>query len=217
MPANQVQICNMALARIGESSFIESLDEPSKQAEVCALFYDSSLGRVFRDIKPGSRKTYINLALIAENPNTQWAFAYRYPSNCSYFDGVILDTGAVKIAESELYLPSQYDLKPYDHYRVEYTRGKFDGDDVIFTNMEEAKAIIFPKPDSSESLEDDIASLIAWSLAKEIVMPLSAEPSRRQIADAEYRNESADVIANLGNEEYEREHEPAFIQIRGGY
>jgi hypothetical protein len=217
MAANKVQICNMALARIGESSFINNLDEQSKQAEVCSLFYDSALNRVFRDIKPQNRKTYLALALVTEKPNTEWAFAYRYPSDVSYFDGVILETGAVKIAESELYRPTEYDLKPYDHYQVEYTRGKYNGTDVIFTNMEEAKAIVFPKPDPSEMLEDDLASLIAWNLAKEVVMPLAAEPSRRQIADAEYRKESAEVVANLGNEEHHHDPEPAFIQIRGGY
>lgn len=217
MGANQVQICNMALARIGESSFIENLDERSKQAEVCSLFYQSALGRVFRDIKPQNRKTFLALALVAEKPNTQWAFAYRYPTDCSYFDGVILETGAYKVANDELYRPTEYDLKPFDHYKVEYTRGKYNGTDVIFTNMEEAKAIVFPKPDANESLEDDLASLIAWNLAKEIVLPLAAEPGRRQIADAEYRRESAEVVANLGNEEEHHDPEPAFIQIRGSY
>lgn len=50
--ASVVQICNMALTRIGQNQFIDSIDEQSKAAELCALHYEQCRDQVLQDF-PG--------------------------------------------------------------------------------------------------------------------------------------------------------------------
>lgn len=94
----------MALSHLGIGQGIANLDtEKSQEATACRRFFDVSKEATLRDFKwPFSRK-YQALNLISENPNEEWLFEYRYPSDC-------LDI--IKILNSN-YNESRQEREPY--------------------------------------------------------------------------------------------------------
>jgi hypothetical protein len=81
--ASVVQICNMALAHVGASSLVESIDPPdgSVNADHCARFYSHARTVL---LEPGNwafSLTRVELAQVT-NDSTQWTYAYAKPSGC---------------------------------------------------------------------------------------------------------------------------------------
>jgi hypothetical protein len=88
--ASQVQICNMALSHLGQGKAIANLDtENSEAAAACRTFYDICLEATLRDFDwPFASKTRA-LSLIEENPNDEWRYSYRYPTDCLKFRRIL--------------------------------------------------------------------------------------------------------------------------------
>jgi len=82
MPSiSSVQICNMGLSHIGAKGSIESLDEASREAQVCKLWFDWSRNQVLEDFNwPFARKRQ-TLALLTEAAPDEWSYKYAYPSD----------------------------------------------------------------------------------------------------------------------------------------
>jgi len=71
------------LAVAGVTFEIQDLaTESSKEAQACRRFYAQTRDEVLRDF-PWPFATMIDtLALVATQPNQEWAYAYRMPSDC---------------------------------------------------------------------------------------------------------------------------------------
>src|SRR6185312_8086770 len=79
MAQSDVEICNMALGHVGNSSQIASLTEKSNEARACLLYYEQVRDEVLQ-AAPWPFITVIEpLTLVATSPNTDWAYSYRYP------------------------------------------------------------------------------------------------------------------------------------------
>lgn len=77
-----VEICNMALSRIGNSQRINALTEASIQAEQCSLFYEQTRDLVLRD-KPWPFATkFAVLAEVSTNPDPVYQHSYAFPDDC---------------------------------------------------------------------------------------------------------------------------------------
>jgi len=81
MPSD-VQICNLALARLGDSAQVQSINPPdqSAQATYCALFYDMTRQSVLCEHQWGSATKIADLAQTT-NTDTRWAYSYAVPSD----------------------------------------------------------------------------------------------------------------------------------------
>lgn len=81
--ASSTDICNQALRHLGVSSMIGNLaTEQSANAVACRSFYETVRDATLRDFNwPFATKTAA-LGLVEEDPTTEWAYAYRYPSDC---------------------------------------------------------------------------------------------------------------------------------------
>jgi|CXWL01.1.fsa_nt_gi hypothetical protein len=103
--ASKVAICNMALGALGVGDQIANVDtERSAEARACRLFYAETLNEVLRDFPwPHAKKTVV-LALVESAPNDEWAYSYRYPSDClmmrRVLSGVRNDTRASRVPTS---------------------------------------------------------------------------------------------------------------------
>ncbi len=76
-----VNICNQALFLLGENK-IQSLEEDSTEADVCAEFYPSSRDACLRELKPSfARKRTI---FTTAGPKPAWGFgnSYALPQDC---------------------------------------------------------------------------------------------------------------------------------------
>src|SRR3990172_6032289 len=81
--ASEVDICNMALSHLGNSKEIAILaTEKSEEAAACRRFYETARDTVLRDFAWPFATRILSLGLVEEDPNDEWAYAYRYPTDC---------------------------------------------------------------------------------------------------------------------------------------
>ena len=77
----KVEICNLALGRIGRKAAITSLTENSAEARACARIWDVTRQALLREFTWGFSRKVALLALSTESiPG--WEYLYAYPSDC---------------------------------------------------------------------------------------------------------------------------------------
>lgn len=157
---SKVQICNMALGRIGISQPIASLDEASNEAIQCKAFYDYCVARALREFNWPFARKYAALALVdgssTDPVNNDWVFAYRYPVDCAAVRRIVTAAG-------------RKETKPPPHSIGNDASGR-----LVYTNQESAIAeytLLITDPTLYDPL---CASSIAWLVGSEIAMPLAA-------------------------------------------
>lgn len=80
--ASDLDICNLALARLGDEANVVSINPPdqSAMASYCAKFYPLSLSAALDDHNWGFATKTVTLALLT-NSNTLWGYCYALPSD----------------------------------------------------------------------------------------------------------------------------------------
>jgi hypothetical protein len=69
----------MALAHLGVSTSIASLEERSAEARACNRFYPQIRDEVLRDFAWPFAGVIATLSLVAVNPTTEWGYSYEAP------------------------------------------------------------------------------------------------------------------------------------------
>lgn len=85
--ASEIEICNLALSRIGAFS-IDSLDEKSKEARECKRSYGPARDQVLSDYPWNFSTIRADLALLSGVEPVGFEYAYAYPSNCLKARGI---------------------------------------------------------------------------------------------------------------------------------
>ena len=80
MPSD-VEICNLALTRIGAGS-INSLTEGSAQSIACGLLFGPSRDALLRQVPWRFATARQVLALLSDDPPPEWTYGYQKPSDC---------------------------------------------------------------------------------------------------------------------------------------
>lgn len=199
--ATDVSICNMALARIGISSFISSLNEANNEARVCALFFEEVRDRVLRDYPWNFAKKRVTLA-DAGTPPSEWAFKYSYPSDC---------------IKARYIVPVGL-RNPRNDQRIQFEVGNEGGQKVIYTNQETAELVYTYRVTDPTLFDAMFSSAFAYLLGGEIAMPLSVKYELAKAARDAYRLEVQSAAAHSLDEQQEGP-EPVseLITVRDGY
>lgn len=73
----------MALSHLGHGKELTNVETDTESAaSACRRFYDDARDAVLADFAwPFASKT-VALGLIEEDPNDEWGFSYRYPTDC---------------------------------------------------------------------------------------------------------------------------------------
>ncbi len=159
--ASKVGICNMAIGFLGDSDEIANLDtERSSAARACRLFYPEVLKELLRDFDWKFAKRVVALGLVEENPNDEWGYSYRYPSDCvraiRILSGLRNDTIKTRIA---------YDIS------------SDDGGELIYTDAANAELAYTKFLDDPSKYPPDFTMALAYLLASRIAPKLvSTEP-----------------------------------------
>lgn len=82
MALTDIDICNMALVHLGQTKFIAALTERSPAASLCNQLYPQARNFALEDFPWGFANKYAVLGLVEEDPNDDWDYSYRYPSDC---------------------------------------------------------------------------------------------------------------------------------------
>lgn len=81
--SSKTQICNMALSNLGIGKDVANVDtENSQEANACRRFFESAKEAVLADLDWTFATKEATLGLIEANPTQEWAFSYRYPTDC---------------------------------------------------------------------------------------------------------------------------------------
>lgn len=95
MTSSVVEICNLALGEVGAKAQIQSIDEASREARLCKLYYPPARREVLRDHDWGFASKSEALALVSGLVVPRpWRFAYGYPSDCLAFREILRDPAA---------------------------------------------------------------------------------------------------------------------------
>lgn len=91
--SNAIEICNLALAKLGDRAQVVSIDPPddSVQAQYCSIFYDPTLTSVLIDTQWSFAVKVAELAEVT-NDDSRFAYAYALPSDCLLIHSVF-ETG----------------------------------------------------------------------------------------------------------------------------
>lgn len=80
---DEVQICNMALGKLGEREIISSLDdEESETARTCKLHYEHIRNTLLESHVWNFAMSRAVLSRNAESPEFQFAYSFQLPANC---------------------------------------------------------------------------------------------------------------------------------------
>lgn len=81
--ATKVEICNLASTHLGVGHSISNFDtDQSEEGQAYRAVYDIALKVVLREYPLTFTTKITALALIEEDPNTEWQYSYRYPVDC---------------------------------------------------------------------------------------------------------------------------------------
>ncbi|MGV6475352.1 hypothetical protein [Azotobacter vinelandii] len=206
-----VEICNMALSRIGNSDRIDALDEDTAQAEQCSLFYETTRDFVLRDFHWGFATAFVSLAEVSANPDPEYPYAYAMPTDClkaRRIVGNVLPESFWPCVNEGWARPV---IKPIP-FRV--INGSSNS--LIATTISPATLEYTKKIESSELFDPMFVSALAWRLASQIAPALSNNAGIAQTCDAQYQLEiarAASAMLNEGVNDFTRE--SSFITGRG--
>ena len=94
---SKVDLCNMAVGRLGNFGTISDIDTPKEDKEIiCALWYDISRQTFLKMTMPNFSIGRKRVSQSTETPPYPFSYAYEYPSDCLK----VLGIGAIEDKEN---------------------------------------------------------------------------------------------------------------------
>lgn len=163
--SSEVDICNLALARLGDEATVASIDPPegSAQAAHCARFYpmarDSLLEIHAWNFTQGREALAL---LVNEAANSTWLYTYAVPSDMINVVGIYDPTATDDLIANGTYTP-----QPYVIESLEST-----GEDVIMTNQDDAVIRYARRVTDPTRFSPLFTDALAWLLASYLAGPI---------------------------------------------
>lgn len=208
-----VQICNVALARIGHTNLIMSLAEKSAAAQNCTLFYEFCRDSVLADSEWGLGRRAQALAALTTVSLPGWTYAYRYPEECVTARMVVPESG-LRLAwisawdRTSITLPSGS--------RIPWTVGSDDAGRVIFTDLEQAFLIYTARVTDPGTFSSQFQDALSWRLAVELAMALTKDRRVVDMVSRQYQL-ALDVAKRGSMNEQGQDQEPDSISVTGRF
>lgn len=180
-----VDICNRALSHTGTDITIASLSEKSKEARLCARWYDSTLEQLLRTHKWGFAQRRVALALIGDGPYG-WRFTYRYPVDAI----TVLQVFSVDSAGRGE--PGRFDPRRRRHFE---TGSDGEGGRTVLTDVENAGCRYTSKIEDPNIMTPDFSAAFELMLAANISMPLHANPAMSQALNSQALGKMNEAIS----------------------
>ncbi|GKX40036.1 hypothetical protein SOASR014_37750 [Pectobacterium carotovorum subsp. carotovorum] len=186
--ASEIEICNIALSRLGVSRSINALTEQSKEAGACSLHYEPARDAVLSDFPWNFATKRVALADLNSAP-ADWQYAYRYPTDCMRL--------------IEIMTPGT--RTPTARQRIEYVTGS-DADGagkLIYTDQPSAWLKYVGSVTDTNMFDAIFRDALAWRMAGEMAMQLTGNANLGQFALQMY----AQVIASAASRSMEENQE----------
>lgn len=171
MPS-EVSICNDGLAHLGNTDFIESLNEDSETARLAKQFYTNLRDATLREWRWRFAKKVIALGKLDDVDPEEWDYAYRYPTDCVFARYI---TTGVRGFASQHRPTWEIMLDPSEHGRL------------IVTDEDQAKLCFTARVTDPTAFDQNFVEALGWRIAWALSMPLTKEPKLQEMAANGYR------------------------------
>lgn len=168
--ASVIDICNLALSRLGDDASITSIDpaDGSPQADHCASFYPMARDSLLESHAWSfATKRAVLAELTAETES--WAYAYALPTNCLKVLAVIQDGAndyAAITSDDDLTAGQPYSPQPFA------VEALASGTRAILTDQDDAVARYIVKVTDPTVFSPLFTDALVWKLAAMIAGPL---------------------------------------------
>lgn len=185
MASSEAEICNLALLRIGNRSFIGALNTDSVEAEACSVAYPTSRDALLQAADWSFARRRALLAELADAEVDGYAYVYALPTDClaprSIYPGVRNPGQGQKIA-----FTTEHDA----------TTGK----EVLATDEFEAKLVYTAKITTVARFHPLFVEALAWKLAQELAFGLPVKAQLAMGLNQNFRVALAMASAAVGNQ-----------------
>jgi len=201
--ASEVDICNLALSRLGDSANIASIRPPegSAQSEYCARFYPIARDSLLESHPWKFATCRANLARLARD-SWNWAFAYSAP------------TGAIRLLA--VLPPGAPSHAPSQDYEIVATE---KGDMVILTNVERASVHYVARVLDTTKYSPLFVDALGWLLASHLAGPLIKGDVGAAMAKSCYQHfqavNSQALVSDANQQHSTPVHTPDWVADRG--
>lgn len=160
--ASEVDISNLALAHLGASATVSSLEPPegSAQAEHCARFYPIDRDTLLQ-MHPWSFATRRKTLSPITNDNLQWAYCYALPADHLKPLIVIHKEIADEHIDNGLHAPQDFVIEL-----------NTSGNKVLYTNQEDAALRYIAEETDTTKYSPLFVSALSWFLASSLAGPV---------------------------------------------
>lgn len=180
MAVSNVSICNMALARIEAKAQIQSLTQAGREAKFCNTFFEHCRDMLLQRMQPSWAMKRAALSDLGSPPD-EWSYRYAYPSDC------LLAVEIVNLADR--------------NKRIKFEIADNDGASSVILTDEDDAVLWYVRTITNPSVFDPLfIDALAWSLAAEIAMPLTADGDRKKLAEQKMVAAIMSAAASSGNE-----------------
>lgn len=197
---NTVEVCNLALARIGHGSSrpIVSIDDQAEPARACKRVFAPLLRSMLREYAwPFALRTVALAPSSSAVPG--WSHVYAMPTDA-------LNILAITAADADPWTaPARYDRRGF----------RLIGRLIA---CHESPAHAWYTADVADPVEADalFSDALAWRLAAELALALKAEPTLHRVAMEQAQMTLSRALAAVGNEgRDDMPYEAESIRVRG--
>lgn len=212
-PPYDTYICNLALARIGISQFLDdATTDQTLHGIVCRKFYEEAWKRVMGAGVWAFATRQVEL-VQSGTANNHWSYRYAYPTDCIQaveITGNILPSWS-GYWSSWVLMPLEWSPigVPFDVVQNESGNGLS-----IMCSITPAYLKYVANVTDPALFPTQFKSAFAWALASEIASPLSASPDMAKRANQAYQSILNDAMANSMNEAEPRKYLNSFVAAR---
>jgi hypothetical protein len=192
---SSVALANLALRRVGSKRTISALTDDSQEAQVCNDLYAHSRDTVLDTCPWPFAMRYADLVLVEESPSTDWAYSYRYPTECLKIRRILSSLNAHPVRWNNDW--RTWTINP----QIPFEIGSDTQGILIYTNQQDAQVQYTCRFTDASFFTPLFADCVAWRLAADIAMPLSISDGIRQTCETFYNYALSEAVSAARNEE----------------
>lgn len=209
--ASDVDICNLALAHLGDSATVATIDPPegSAQAEHCSRFYPIARDALLEMHQWGFATRRAALAQL-DNTSASWAYCYAVPNNVLNVIAVLAPDAGDDYSNA----PTNSWVNAYPAYPLSafgaYTPQPFvlesredDGAEVIYTNQPDAVLRYTVRITDTSKFSPLFVECLSWLLASHLAGPVLKGDTGTSAAREAYKvfkSRLADAVESDANQ-----------------
>jgi hypothetical protein len=198
--ASSIDICNLALAHIGDEATVSAISPPdgSVQAMHCQRFYPIARDALLEMHDWNFARRHVALQETENTANERWAYQYAYPNNCARLLSVLPEDGD--------------ESKPRP-----YMQGSdSDGNKVIWTDEENAVALYTHAITDTTKFPGLFVNALSYLLASYLAGPITKSTSLKEGMLKMFKLELGSAgMANANANANKPVHTPDFMAVRG--